>query len=545
MVKAKSIKSILEEIDGRGYKAYRKLTGASETVKNIRVEVVKVQGDPYAPPSIVKATTRLNLPSWCRGREVAVADWITRRLYRELSKASSKVGEGRSGYLGIPRPSPIIIRRSSVEILGNKLIARIRVGLPSKRRRILGTIAEELLLEKIPKALGNVIDQLKVREKELRVHVRTWDMQEYIRRILPEMKLVSFIGDGSILPRKCGGCEEPLPNAVPFESPPSLRVEIELPWNETITGMGVRQGITLVMGSAFHGKSTLIEAIASGVWNHIPGDGREKVVTIRNAMYVRAEDGRYVSCVDVSPMIYNLPGGVDTKCFTTRDASGATSTVASIQEAVEVGAKLIVLDEDTVATNVLYIDERIQGVIKHKTITPLSLIAKSMNEKGISLIIASSGTLELACIADTIILMDEYKAIDVTSNVKKLCSKNNGRDTKEYHIPPSRIIHRVQPLHKPKIKGYVLEDRSLPAPIPIQNIHVQEKSQYNSLVAIARRIMEFRGRRLVDIVHSLEDMLRNNPYRLVGDNPDIGEVRALDIAYMLNRLPIISFKPSM
>ncbi len=542
---AKSIKSILEEIDGRGYKAYRKLTGASETIRNIRVEVVKVQGDPYAPPSIVKVTTKLSLPTWCRGREVAVADWLTRKLYRKLARMSSKVGEGRSGYLGIPRPSPIIIRRSSVEVIDSKLVARIKVGLPSKRRRILGTIAEELLLEKIPRALLNVLDQLKTRREELRTHVRVWDMQEHIRRILPKMKLVSFIGDGSILPRKCGGCEEPLPDAVPFESPPSLRVEIELPWDETITGMGIKQGTTLVMGSAFHGKSTLIEAIASGVWNHVPGDGRERVVTIRSAMYVKAEDGRYVSCVDISPMVYNLPGGVDTKCFTTRDASGATSTAASIQEAVEVGAKLIVLDEDTVATNILYIDERVQGVIKHRTITPLSLIAKSMNEKGVSLIIASSGALELACTADTVILMDEYKAIDVTIDVKKLCNGSTSKNVAKYHMPPPRTIYRVQPLHKPKIKGYVLEDQNLSAPIPLQNIHVQEKSQYNSLVVIARRITEFKGKRLIDIARGLEEVLRSNPYHLVGDNPDIGEVRALDIAYLLNRLPVISFKPSM
>ncbi len=542
---AKSIKSILEEIDGKGYKAYRKLAGASEIIRNIRVEVVRVQGDPYALPSIVKVTTKLSLPTWCKGKEVAVADWLTRKLYRELARRSSKAGEGRSGYLGVPRPGPIIIRRSSVEVVNNKLVARIRVGLPSKRRRILGTIAEELLLEKIPRALVNVLDLLKTRREELRTHVRVWDMQEYIRRILSKMKLVSFIGDGSILPRKCGGCEEPLPNAIPFESPPSLRVEIELPWDETITGMGIRQGITLIMGSAFHGKSTLIEAIASGVWDHIPGDGRERVVTIRNAMYVESEDGRYVSCVDISPMVYNLPGGVDTKCFSTRDASGATSTAASIQEAVEVGAKLIVLDEDTVATNILYIDERVQGVIKHRTITPLSLIAKSMNEKGISLIIASSGVLELACIADTVILMDEYKAIDLTINVKKLCNRNTSENAAKYHRPPPRIIYRVQPLHKPKIKGYVLEDRNLSAPVPLQNIHVQEKSQYNSLVVIARRITEFKGKRLIDIAYGLEEVLRSNPSRLVGENPDIGEIRALDIAYLLNRLPIISFKPSM
>ena len=541
-LQTKSIAAILSRIDSKGYKAYKKLLNAKEVVDGIRIEIVRVQGDPYAPPSVVKVVSKIRAPEWALEEPVPLADWLTRRLYRILQRFSRKIGDGRSGYLGIPRPGPIIIRRSSLEIVRDTVIARIYVGLPSKRRRILGDYAEELLLEKIPKAFKEALN-VDYMLDDLRKHVYTWKMQEYIRMKLPDLGLVSFIGDGSILPRKCGGCEEPLPNAVPFESPPSLRITITLPWGDEVTGMGIRKGITVVAGSAFHGKSTLLEAIAAGVWNHIPGDGREKVVTIRETMYVRAEDGRYVSCVDISSMIHNIPGQSNTSCFTTRDASGATSIAASIQEAIEVGAKLILLDEDTAATNILYIDERAKDITKWHTITPLSSLARSMKKKGVSLIMVSSGSLPLLAIADTIIVMEAYKPIDKTTEAKGLVKQHNVEvHEKKYTLPFKRKIVEVRSLEKPKIRGKSLEDKSLPASIPLSNnIHLVEETQLYTLLAVVKRIQNYKNLSIDHIVRLLEDQILKSPSNFGDHNPKLGEVRALDIAYLLNRLPIVKF----
>ncbi len=539
----KTISDIIERIDGRGYKRYKMLLGASETVDGVRVRVVRVQGDPYAPPSVVRLEAKHGFPEWSRRYRVALADWVYRRLYGLLKRYSRRRGEGRSGFLGVPRPGPVMLRRSGVEVLGDRVVARVWVGLPSRRRRVLGGVARELLLEVLPRVLRVALDWRRDIEG-LRRHVVAWRLQEYLRSRLSSMGLVSFVGDGSILPRRCGGCDEPLPDAVPFESPSSLRVEVEVPWlDDTVTGMGVRKGLTVVMGSAFHGKSTLLEAIAAGVWNHIPGDGRERVVTIREAMYVRAEDGRFVTCVDVYPFIHDLPGARDTLCFSTSDASGATSTAASIQEAVEAGAELILLDEDSVATNILYSDERVEGLIKWSTITPIAVLARGIIGENLSLIIVSSGNLQLLEAADTIILMEGYRARDITAEAKKLVSlyKYSSREGKEaeYRKPSPRTVKHVPLLAKPRIKGKILYDKRLPAPVIINDIHLVEESQYNTIISILHRIKGFENKTFREIAEDIERKIVDGFHRLIDGEPppSLGEIRGLDLIYVLNRLP--------
>jgi predicted ABC-class ATPase len=351
-----SVSRILRRIDGRGYKAYKELLGASEAVDGILLRVTRVQGDPFAPPSVVEARFTVRVGEWALSgdRVIAVADLFHRLLEPALRRHSlAGAGEGGSGRLSVPRPSPIMIPRSTVEVrrAGGgvaEFTVRVWVGLPSRRRRVLGDVAEELILARLPRALREAARGLE--GERLRRHVEAWIEQEYLRSELPRLGLVAFVGDGSILPRRCGGCWEPLDGAVPFESPRSLRVEVELPTGRVVSGMGVPRGLSVIAGPAFHGKTTLAEAISHGVWNHIPGDGRELVVTDHTAFYVSSENGRWVSCVDVSSLILSLPGERNTECFSTEDASGATSLAASIQEAVEAGARLLVIDEDEAAS---------------------------------------------------------------------------------------------------------------------------------------------------------------------------------------------------
>ncbi|BEP18313.1 ABC-ATPase domain-containing protein [Pyrofollis japonicus] len=539
------VSKVLRRIDGRGYKAYKELLGAEEEVKGVRIRVVKVQGDPFAPPSVVEATVRLtSLDSWMLRYPVALADWLLRRLYTELRRRSRKVGEGHSGYLGVPRPGPIMIKRSSLVVRRNVAVARLHVGLPSRRRRVLGEEAEELLLRDVPEAVRASISGARRDTASLRTHLDTWRLQEELREKLQGLGLVAFVGDGAVLPRKCGGCEEPLPGAVPFESPPSLRVEIETDCCGTVTGMGIRRGVTVIAGSAFHGKTTLLEAIAAGVWNHIPGDGRERVVTVREAMYIRAEDGRYISCVDVEPFIHDLPGKKPSKCFSTSDASGATSVAAAIQEAVEAGAKLLLLDEDTAATNMLYLDERVTGIMGRRTVTPLSELARSMVEHGISIIVVSTGSLPLLGAADTVVVMEDYRPRDATQSARELASKLlTLRSTARYKPPRKRVIESAKELRKPRVRAKMLDSKTLETPIPIMhNIHLEDAYQFNTYSVIAALSARNRGRPLLEVVKELEDVLRDDPGRLAR-HPGIGELRALDIAFLLNRLPSISMRP--
>ena len=531
-------------IDGRGYKSYRVLRGLCEDVSGVRVCVRRVQGDPFAPPSVVEASFSLSvLPRPLLRYGVAVADFLLRALRGELEARRRRLGEGHSGFLGVPRPSPIIIRRSALIVRGEVGIARVWVGLPSRRRRVLGEEARWLLLEAVPGAIRAALRRARERLGDLEDHVLAWRLQEELRSRLPGLGLVSFIGDGSILPRRCGGCWDPLPGAVPFESPPSLRVEVETKCCGPVTGMGIRRGVTVIAGSAFHGKTTLLEAIASGVWDHVPGDGRERVVTIRKAMYVRAEDGRYISCVDVDPFIHDLPSGHPTRCFSTSDASGATSVAAAIQEAVEVGAELLLFDEDTSATNMLYLDERAKPLTRRHTVTPLAELARDMKEKGVSLVIVSTGSLPLLAVADSVIVMEDYRARDATQDARSL-AKSIKQGGEAYKPPRRRVIERVTGLVKPRVRAGMLTAKNLEAPLPlINNIHLVEESQLNALAAIAARISKERGRVLAEVVEEYEERITENPAWL-GESPGLGEVRGLDIAFLVNRLPLITMRPS-
>ncbi len=458
-----SISDVLARIDGRGYKAYRDLEGRSERVAGVTVRVVRVQGDPFAPPSIVSLEANVShilkgAPE-CRGARTAFEDLTLRtagRVANDVLRGVPRMGEGHSGQVRIARPGPIMVPRSSVRLEGDRIRLLVRAGLPSRGRRILARNAHRLLLEILPRIMRETLTRMPRRISEW---CKLWRDQEEIRRWMGEEGVVSFIADGSILPRRCGGCWEPLPNAKPFRSPESLRVEVETRFHGTLTGMALREGLNLIVGPAFHGKTTLLQAIAQGVWNHIPGDGRELVLTRRDAVLVESENGRSVRCVDLRAFLRSLPGGGDLKCFTTESASGATSVASSIQEAVMGGSRLILLDEDNVATNFLHRDVWVEEFTGKRTLVTLTELAASMKRRGISLIVVASGALPLLAAADTIIVMDEYEPVDAT-HYKQEAEKRAqeaGLARAEEYIPPTHRNLAPPRVGKWKLRGDLLE----------------------------------------------------------------------------------------
>ncbi len=547
----KGIAEVLKRIDGRGYKAYKELAGAEEQVDGVNVKVTRVQGDPYAPPSVVEARFNVELQEWAVSgdRVIAVADFLNRLIYGLARRYSLKgVGEGNSGRIAIPKPSPIMIPRSSLEVRRGRgarlgFVARLWVGLPARRRRVLSDIAEELLLHSVPSIIKEAVRILKEREDKLKSHVNAWVEQEYIRSRLGAMKLIAFVGDGSILPRKCGGCWEPLEDAVPFESPSSLRVELELPTGRIVSGMGIPRGLNVIAGPAFHGKTTLAEAISSGVWNHVPGDGRELVVTVHDAFYVNSENGRWVSCVDVSSLIIGLPGGRSTECFTTPDASGATSLAASIQEAVESGSSVLVIDEDEAASNMIHRDHWAEKITGKRTLNPLSDVAPSMRESGVSVVIVASGALPLLAEADSIIVMDEYRARDATSyrdSAKNALLSIGYERGPPYKRPRERRIVEPLLLEKPKLRGRMLEARNLPNPVDLRSLkQLEEEQQLATAVRAALRIASKRGALIAREAREISRRLWQWDYSYITSSPgpDLAYVRPQDIAFVVNRLP--------
>jgi predicted ABC-class ATPase len=417
----------LQRLDGQSYKAYKSLKGAYDFA-DFTLIIEHVQGDPFAAPSRVRvvvpqAVAQFPKDLWSRPcRAVALADCLTREFYRATRNRDRQAGSGKSGIVGIVRPSQAILKRTAATVTDAEVELRFTVGLPAFGRRIAGRQAASLLCESVPDLVEQTLLYESLDAATLQRHIDTAEDAEALREQLAELGLVAFIADGAVLPRRSGVDERPLDaDAVPFRSPETLQVTLNCPHGGDVTGLGIPQGITLIVGGGYHGKSTLLRAIEAGIYSHVPGDGRERVVTNPAAVKVRAEDGRSISGVDISPFIGSLPQGKSTTDFSTPNASGSTSQAANIMEAIEAGGTVLLVDEDTSATNFMIRDRRMQALIAkdREPITPfIDKVRQLYNDHGISTVLVMGGSGDYFDVADTVIAMDEFCPRDVTQQAK-------------------------------------------------------------------------------------------------------------------------------
>jgi predicted ABC-class ATPase len=402
----------LARIDGRGYKAYRDCRGR-HAEGDFELFVDHVQGDPFAAPSRMRVRLPNDWPAEdvaSRTRRIALEDFLARSVARAAGGAR-RSGSGKSGLVEIDAGGAEVLERSAVRVTRDWLEARLDVGLPAAGRRVLGREAEALLCQELPR-----IARIGLAEADRDAGRRFLDCvenQQAIRAQLAERGLVAFIGDGAILPRASGVSQAPLEDAVAFSSPDALRVELAVPHAPgRVAGMGIPRGVTLIVGGGYHGKSTVLRALERGVYPHVPGDGREWVVTDAAAVKVRAEDGRRVERVDISAFIADLPGGRSTRAFSSDLASGSTSQAAGIVEAVEAGASVLLLDEDTCASNFMVRDARMQELVPRgdEPITPFVDRVRELHERlGISSVLVMGGCGDYFDVADTVVAMRSYR----------------------------------------------------------------------------------------------------------------------------------------
>ncbi|WP_084709266.1 ABC-ATPase domain-containing protein [Rubrobacter aplysinae] len=416
----KNLKSTLDRIDNKGYGAYKDLQGTYE-FGDFTLYVDKVQRDPFAPPSLIRVRTHDN--GFDRAlyenlvRRFAFEDFLTRQAEQEIKRAvQGNRGSGKSGRVEIQRPSQVIVPRTSCVVDESGVEARMAVGLPAKGRTVDGRAAREVLLDELPEIVHSALIHQGIDTEKALEHVQTVEDAEHLRGRLAELGLVAFVVDGAILPRESGASDRPMKSgAKPFATPEEYRVEVNLPNRGAVTGMGIPEGVTLIVGGGFHGKSTLLSALSWGVYDHLPGDGRELVVTREDAVKIRAEDGRSVAGVDISGSIGGLPGGGSTEDFSTTNASGSTSQAANIAEALEVGTSLFLVDEDTSATNFMIRDERMRELIQREPISPfIDVVAPLHRDLGVSTIVVVGGVGDYLDVADHVILLEDYAATDAT-----------------------------------------------------------------------------------------------------------------------------------
>ena len=420
----------LRRIDGRGYRAYKELTGHYR-FPDWTLAIDHVQGDPFAAPSKMRLRVPqrvAKLPTSLfdnRVRRVALQDFLAREV-RDAIPSGPRRGTGKSGLVTIDAGAQEVLERTALVVTDDWVEARIEVGLPGAGRTILGKEAEAILLRQLPAMVDRALRWDSVDDARGRDFVRTVEIYDRLRQALPEHGLVAFIADGAILPRESGASELPMEGAIPFRSPRSLRVSLPAGDGRTIAGMGVPEGVTLIVGGGYHGKSTVLKAIEHGVYPHIPGDGREAVVSRVDAVKIRAEDGRRVSRVDISPFIQHLPLGRSTVDFSSDDASGSTSQAANIMEALELGARALLLDEDTSATNFMVRDARMQALVAkdREPILPfLDRVRELYHRLGVSTVLVMGGSGDYFEPADNIIRMTEYAPEDVTAEAKRIAAE--------------------------------------------------------------------------------------------------------------------------
>ena len=451
MKSAQDLRRLLESIDRKGYPAYKDTRGSYDFTDYV-LSIDHVQGDPFASPSKLSVFIPLQRAAYPSGyfdaphKQTALEDYLVRQFCQEIAKYNFKAkGSGKSGLIATSHPGPEILSRTACECSIKGITARFEAGFPANGRTINSGELIKILFDFLPRCVKTVFYYKNRPAQEVKAVSDLAEDQYFIRCELERLGLVSFVADGSILPRESGISSRPMKGSVPFQSPHSLRMELNLPHGGRITGMGLCRGITLIVGGGYHGKSTLLKALESGVYNHVAGDGREYVITDSTAMKLRAEDGRSVQNVDISLFINDLPNKKDTRCFSTEDASGSTSQAANIIESMEAGTSLFLIDEDTSATNFMIRDELMQRVVHrdHEPITPFIERVRGLYEDhGISSVIVAGSSGAYFQVADHILQMDRYMPKEITDFAKEE-SKAFPPVTLPNEKPDSPSFHRV------------------------------------------------------------------------------------------------------
>ena len=550
----------LATLDGHSYSAYKRLKG-TYTFEHFELTLAHIQGDPFAAPSRVSIWvshehTQVPRIYWRDPtRQVALADFLHRHVIDIIPQIEQRRGSGKSGCLIVAPTSQVVLARTALQVTTEGIELRLGVGLPAFGRRIAGAAAKDLLIQDLPQLVSMTLLYQSMWQATLDQHIAAVEDAKALRAQLCERGLVAFIANGAILPRQSGIDPQPLANAVSFKSPQALEVTLSAPHAGAVKGLGVPIGVTLIVGGGYHGKSTVLKAIAEGAYNHIPGDGRERVVANVATVKIRAEDGRSVEGVDISPFIDRLPQGISTRAFSTSNASGSTSQAANILEAMEAGAEVLLIDEDTAATNLMIRDRNMQSLIakEKEPITPfIDKVRQLYSDHGISTILVMGGSGDYFEVADHVIALDNYVALDVTAQAKAIAAEHPSDRNAEGGENFGAITQR-------HIQLPSFDAGRKPAKVKIQRLTtltigqedidlrgIEQLIEPNQTRAIAHALLTWQQQ---NRSHSLQDLLDDimtwidrrefdalTPYPMA----DLSEFRRYELAAVINRLRSLS-----
>ncbi len=436
-----TLKTLLNSLKGQSYQAIQKITGFFH-FPQYDFHFIRIQGSPGANPASIAvinwSIADSEIPqsffqsSWNR---LALADFLIRRFNLAITQfAKQNRGREGSGSFHTIELSQKILERDSVLFSEQEIEVRFILSLPGKNSG-RGQFDAEQAWIMFEQELQNIVEYSlfyknydKAAKQLLENYIEIQNTRQQIKSYLIKKGYCVFINNGARLPRQSGVDDLPADKdkITSFQSPSSLLLDIPLSNNKSIQGMAIKQGITCITGGGYHGKSTLLQAVLAGVYAHIPGDGREYIVTRDDAFFVCAEAGRSIKNVDISPFIGLLPNGISTRQFSTDNASGSTSQAASIVEAAQSGSALLLFDEDCSASNFLIRDELIKRVLGATAdpIKPLYSTLRSIwQQQAISMIFVVGGLGAFLQKADLCLVMENYQCKDITAKVRKKLGK--------------------------------------------------------------------------------------------------------------------------
>ena len=554
----------LSSIDNLDYGRYQSLLGTySFPIFNLIIE--QIPKDPYAPPHTgiyriqVKRSDKriINMEFTSKIQKVAFADYLTRCFFEAARKISKGIrGTGHSGLITINEPGQCILERNSVVITDELIEVRCFLGMSANGRIITADIAQQMLFTELPKIVEESLLKEKIDQKEMKKHINVAEDSEYLRDKLDELGFIAFIANGSILPRQSSGSDKPMSSetAITFKAPESLTHEIKLPNAGYIKGLGIKKGITLIAGGGYHGKSTLLNVLERGIYNHIPGDGREYCVSNIKTAKIRAYSGRYVAKTDISTFINNLPLNQDTTSFSTNNASGSTSQAANIVEAIEVGAEVLLMDEDTCATNFMIRDNKMQQLVAKKDEPITTFIDRVKNlyeQKNISTILVLGGVGEYFDVSDCVIQMLNYEPFDVTSKAQQIANTittkrkiegDNSTICINERIPLPKSISAVnqhgkfsifaKDVHSLNFGNQILDLTDLE-----QLIELSQTKALGYAIEYAKKHMGDKAT-LREVVERVSSDIEENGLDMVSDkiSGHFARFRELELAFAINRL---------
>jgi len=558
------LKQKLFSIDKRDYGAYQTLLGSYD-FPMFKLIIEQIPKDPYAPPhtgiyriQVQRSDKRIiNHEITSKIRKVAFTDFLSRCFFDASNKISKKDrGTGHSGLITINQPGQSILERNSVVITDEIIEVRCFLGMPADGRIITADVAKEMFFTELPKIVEESLLKEKIDLEAMKKHIDVAQDTEYLRNKLDELGLIAFIANGSILPRKNGSDDKPMSDkmAITFKAPQSLTQEIQLPNAGLIKGLAITKGITLIAGGGYHGKSTLLSTLERAIYNHIPGDGREYCASNVKTVKVRAYSGRHVTKTDISMFINNLPLHQDTSSFSTNNASGSTSQATNIVEAIEAGTEVLLMDEDTCATNFMIRDNKMQQLV-NKDDEPITTFIDKVKqlyvEKNISTILVLGGVGEYFDVSDTVIQMLNYEPFDVTQKAHYIANNTLTKRKVEGNDMPIRIQDRI-PLAKSispindygKFSVFAKEVHRLNFGNQVVDLtdleQLMELSQTKALsyaIEYAKKYMDSKATLREVIEHVIAD-IKENGLDVISNkiSGHFAEFRELELAFAINRL---------